>query len=280
MTAARAPSPPIAFVLSDMDGTLLRKDKSLSPRTIEAARGLEAAGIRLAVASSRPPRGMARHVEALGVAGPFAACNGALIVNRDLSIVGERVLPADAARRTLALLAEHGLDAWVFRGADWFVARRDGVRVDWETFTLGFEPTVVPDLAEVAPGAAKIVGVSDDFPAVARAEAAGRIALAGAANVDRSQHYYLDVTHPEATKGRVLERLAGDAGVPLERTAAVGDGENDIHMLRLAGFAVAMGNASDTVKAAADVVTASNEEDGFALAIERHILPRAPGRPA
>ena len=88
----------------------------------------------------------------------------------------------------------------------------------------------------------------------------------------RSQAYYCDVIPPGIDKGRLIALLGQRLGIPREEILVLGDMENDLEMFRMAGFAVAMGNAADTVKRAAQAVTLSNDEDGFAAAIERYVL--------
>jgi hydroxymethylpyrimidine pyrophosphatase-like HAD family hydrolase len=97
--------------------------------------------------------------------------------------------------------------------------------------------------------------------------------LKGQAQVSRSQPIYLDVTAMKANKGEALATLAQFLGVPLEQTAAMGDGGNDPAMFHRAGLSIAMGQAEEAIKRQADVITAANTEDGAALAIERYILP-------
>ena len=88
----------------------------------------------------------------------------------------------------------------------------------------------------------------------------------------RSQAYYCDVTPPGIDKGRLVDLLAERLAVPQEEIAVLGDMGNDVEMFRRAGFAIAMGNATPDVKALAQAITLSNDEDGFAVAIERHVL--------
>jgi hydroxymethylpyrimidine pyrophosphatase-like HAD family hydrolase len=102
-----------------------------------------------------------------------------------------------------------------------------------------------------------------------------RAALDDQACVLRSQAYYLDITHPLANKGAALAEIASLMGIPLSQIAVIGDGRNDIPMFECGGLSIAMGNASLEVQRAADYVTASNREDGFAKAIELYILQRA-----
>jgi hypothetical protein len=93
----------------------------------------------------------------------------------------------------------------------------------------------------------------------------------------RSQNYYLDFVAPGVDKGSAVRQLAETVGVPLSEIVTLGDGENDVPMFRQAGFSIAMGNASDAVKREARETTLTNDEDGFAMAVERFILPRAKG---
>jgi hydroxymethylpyrimidine pyrophosphatase-like HAD family hydrolase len=120
--------------------------------------------------------------------------------------------------------------------------------------------------------AAKMVGVSDDLDLVARCERDARDSLGAKASAARSQPYYLDVTHPDANKGTVVTTLSKLLSVPAGEIATIGDMPNDVLMFRQSGLSVAMGNASAEVKAQADLVTDSYDNEGFAKAIEHFIL--------
>ncbi len=120
--------------------------------------------------------------------------------------------------------------------------------------------------------AAKITGVSDDLDLVARAETEARKRVGTRATAARSQPYYLDVTHKDANKGFVLDYLCKLYGLRRDEVATLGDQPNDVPMFEGAGISVAMGQASDAVKQAATVTTASNEDEGFAKAVERYVL--------
>jgi hydroxymethylpyrimidine pyrophosphatase-like HAD family hydrolase len=146
-----------------------------------------------------------------------------------------------------------------------------------ERQSIRADPTLVVDFGPYFAHASKIVGSSKDFAMLAEREAALRDALGGRASVARSQPYFLDVTPPELDKGTFVEGLSERRGVPLEAIAVLGDMENDIAMFGKAGLPIAMGNASTEVKRQANYVTASNADDGFALAIERYIF-REPRR--
>lgn len=102
----------IKLLLADVDGTLVTKDKVLTPRAIAAVQSLRARGIRFAITSGRPPRGMAMLVKPLALDTMIAGFNGGVFVNPDLSVVGTRTLPADIARQVLDAILDHGMDAW------------------------------------------------------------------------------------------------------------------------------------------------------------------------
>jgi hypothetical protein len=119
---------------------------------------------------------------------------------------------------------------------------------------------------------AKIVGISDDHDLVKRCEADAQSTFGNLVTANRSQPYYLDITHKDANKGAVLDYLAHALAVPASQFASIGDQPNDVQMFKRSGFSIAMGNASDQVKSQADEVTDSNNDDGFAKAMERFIL--------
>ncbi len=141
-----------------------------------------------------------------------------------------------------------------------------------EIYTVKFQPRAVSDFASGLRKAVKIVGVSDDFERVKACEADTNAALSGRASATRSQPYYLDVTHPDANKGFVADTLSRVLGVAEEEIATIGDQPNDVLMFKRSGFSIAMGNASDEVKRQASGVTDSNDDEGFAKAVERYLL--------
>jgi Cof subfamily protein (haloacid dehalogenase superfamily) len=267
-----ATRPEISLVLTDVDGTLVTEDKVLTERAQRAVESLRAADIRFAIVSGRPPRGMGMLFEPLCLDTPIAGFNGGLFVNRDLSVLERNTLPRAIAGEAIELIREHGLDPWVYNGNDWLITRLDAPHVEREAWTVRFEPEVTADLASALDQVVKIVGVSDDLEAVERCEKAARAALGTRASASRSQPYYVDVTHPKANKGAVVDYLSRELAIPTSAIATIGDGANDVQMFRESGLSIAMGNASDAVKAAATAVTDSYEDEGFAKAIERFIV--------
>jgi Cof subfamily protein (haloacid dehalogenase superfamily) len=267
------PSPfKCSAVISDVDGTLVTDDKILTARAEAAVAELRANGIVFSIISSRPPRGLRMLLDPLGITTPVGGFNGGVIATPDLTVVTEHLLSSQVARRAVETLSARGIPVWVFSGQDWLVRDPDGPYVPLEQRTVGFLPTIVEDFGAALDVAAKIVGVSKNFDLLAQCEHDVRAALADTAFVVRSQSYYLDITHPLANKGAAFSEIARLLDVPVAEIAAIGDGGNDVAMFERSGLSIAMGNASPPVQRAADFVTESNREDGFAHAIERFIL--------
>lgn len=274
MSSLRFASTKISALVSDVDGTLVTDDKILTARAKAAVAELRASRIIFAIISSRPPRGLRMLLEPLGITTPVGGFNGGVIATPDLSVITEHLLSPEIARRAVDMLDAKQVQVWVFSGQDWLVREPRGPYVGLEERTVGFVPTVVANFGHVLDEAAKIVGVSKDFELLAQCERDLRATLADQATVARSQSYYLDITHPLANKGVAVSELASLLAVPLAEIAVIGDGGNDVAMFERSGLSIAMGNANPEVQQAADFVTDSNREDGFANAVERFILGR------
>lgn len=264
---------PIRLLLSDMDGTLLRPDHSLSERTVEAVGALRAAGVHFSLATGRPPRAMREMIEALGVDLPVAAFNGGTLMHPDGRYLVAHHVPRAAAIRTLELLSRYDeVEIWVFADDQWLLRDPHGPMVPREQQALGYPPTVVERFEPYLDRIDKIVGASGNARLLVDLEAVLQPLVADQALASRSQPAYLDITALLANKGEALVTLAQFLGVPLAQTAAIGDGGNDPAMFHRAGLAIAMGQAEDVIKRQADVVTGRNTEDGAAQAIEQLIL--------
>jgi hypothetical protein len=263
----------IKLLLADVDGTLVTPDKVLTDRAIDAVRRLAEAGILFAVTSGRPPKGMSMLIEPLNLTTPIAAFNGGILVNRDMSVIEQRVIPEELVVPVAELNKSFGLDTWVYRGADWYIPDPNGAHVAREAATVRFEPKVMDSLDGLTSDVTKLVGVSDDLDAVARASVAAYDTFGDHVTAARSQPYYLDVTHPDANKGAVAQYLARKYSIATGSIATIGDMPNDVLMFAHSRLSIAMGNASLEVQRSARRVTTSNAEEGFATAVERFILP-------
>ena len=260
------------LLLADVDGTLVTNDKALTERSIQAVQQLHDAGVLFALTSGRPPRGMQMLIEPLSISTPISAFNGGLVTEPDMSVLEQKVLPEDLVPAIIAMLEAAGLDVWIYRGAEWLVRDAKAPHIARESFTVQFDPTVVKSLAGITEGIAKLVGVSDDYELVASTASAAHDEFGDHVSATRSQPYYLDVTHPDANKGEVVKFLSARYGIPEEEIATIGDMPNDVLMFARSGLSIAMGQSGREVQRAGRRVTSSNDEDGFANAVERFIL--------
>jgi Cof subfamily protein (haloacid dehalogenase superfamily) len=263
----------VRLVVADVDGTLLTPDKILTARARAAVRAIIEAGIAFTITSGRPPLGMRMLIDELQLQHPIAAFNGGLFVHPDLSVIHEHMIPGEAVPLIIDILTKHTLTVWSYTDKEWRVPSRHGAHVDREEWTVKFAPTVVPALPAALDRMIKIVGVTDDHDAMAKAVEEVQRTCSQLVSAALSQPYYLDITHPEANKGQVVDVLSGLLNIPIAQIGTIGDMPNDVLMFQRSGVSIAMANANAEVKHAATFVTSSNSEEGFAVAMERFILP-------
>lgn len=258
----------IRLVVSDIDGTLVRHDKSLSAGNIAAVARLQAAGVAMSLISARPMSGIWPIADALQLDGPFGAFNGGTVFDRN-GVIGEpRRLEPEVALRILAILDAASVDVWLFAHGHWYARQGEGPHVPREKLSAGVMPTLRDDLGALCGSADKIVGVSDDAALLEQLEAQVQSATLGQATVALSQPYFLDSTALLANKGDGVSAVAAARGVPLTQVAVLGDMANDLPMFARAAVSFAMGQAPEAVRTAAHRTTASNEDDGVAQAID------------
>ena len=259
---------PIALVVSDVDGTLLTKDKILTDGAKGAVRRLHDAGVGFTITSSRPTIGMRFLIEPLAITLPVGAFNGSSIVDAQLNPIEQHLIPAAAVEGSIGVLNQFGVDVWLFTNDQWLTRNPDGEYVPHEKRAIRADPAIVADFAPYLSAACKVVGSSSDAALLQRCEVAMQQALGAEATAVRSQSYYLDVTPPGCDKGTFVQAIAKRLGISTDAVATIGDMQNDLAMFRKSGISIAMGNATDDVKKLATYVTTSNENEGFAGAIE------------
>jgi len=258
----------IKLVVSDVDGTLVTGDKRLTDAARAAVAELRAAGIGFTIVSSRPTLGMEFLLKPLALTLPFGSFNGSSIVDPQLRPVEQHLIPTQTAGRAIELLEQFGVDIWLFTNEQWLTRNPDGEYVGHEQRAIKHDPAIVGSFAPYLDRACKIVGASSDAALLIRCEAAMQQAVGKDATAVRSQTYYLDVTPPGHDKGTFVAAMATRLGISPGEVATIGDMQNDLPMFARSGTSFAMGNATDEIKQRATHVTASNEEDGFAKAIE------------
>lgn len=288
------PKHPIRLIVTDVDGTFLPKTRQLTPLTHEALAMLQARGIAVVLASSRPPRGMQFVLEDAGFMRrteplPVVSMNGALITTTEGTTLFSSILPSETIQRLYASVEDLLTDSthranlnFMLLDADEWWSSGDDDLVRREEASLRFAPVIASkeqlqermksrnnDSGVNKSGVNKItlLGAPDS---VARAKE--RISAVFGADLSVSSPFnprFLDITEQNIHKGTAILRLAEYFAIPTEEICALGDGENDIDMFRVAGTSVAMGHASEEVRREAMFVTDSHTEDGWGKAIFR-----------
>lgn len=258
----------------DLDDTLLRNDWTVSERVVEAVRKAREQGVHVTFATGRMPASTRPYVEQLGIDVPIITYNGAMIqevLSRE--ILYRKVIPAETSLEVVSWLLSQGLHVHVYRKDVVYVHMMNAWSKAYAQATR--VPVVEEDLIALLKkekeGVEKILFFGEGKDLLSWGE---RILerFRGNVHLTRSKPHFLEIIHPEVNKGVALTALAERLGIIPEEIMAIGDNLNDLEMIRYAGLGVAIGNAQQEVKEAADVVTASNQEDGVAQAIETYVL--------
>lgn len=265
------------LLVLDVDGTLLNDEREISKRTLAALLKVQQMGVRIILASGRPTYGLmplAKTLE-LGNYGGFVlsyngcqiikAQNGEILFERRINPEMLPYLEKKARKNGFAIFTYHD-DTLITDSPDNEYIKNEAllnnlkiIREDEFSTAIDFAPC-------------KCMLVSDKEKALIGLEQHWEKRLAGTLDAFRSEPYFLEVVPCGVNKANTLGALLEHLGVTREEVIAVGDGVCDVTMLQLAGMGVAMGHSQDSVKVCADYVTASNEEDGVALAVEKLIL--------
>ena len=272
---------PIKLIAIDLDGTLLTPQKQISPRTQDAIRAAQEAGIIVTLATARRFENSRPFAEILGISIPLITCDGALIIQHpDCEVLHTRLLSKDIAQQAVEILVEHHLQPVIHHLVEEKEETWSGLaefdNPGLEGYFLEF-PRVrrlaYPHLFREPLDPIRVVSFAsrEDIDRVTPAI----MELACSWNmIERGNYGTAEITVMQqgCTKASGVAALAQHLGIPLNQVMAIGDNHNDSEMLQEVGWGVAMGQAPERVKAIANVVTATNLEDGVALAIERYAL--------
>lgn len=258
----------IAF---DMDDTLLRDDRTISPYTVEVLRRAARLGVRVIPASGRAQGSLRGFVEELGCAAAYITCNGAELWRGDHTLIHREMLDVPLARECAAFAAERDCYCQVYYGDRFYYSQRGEYAKSYAASSL-LEGEYVGDVAAFIQEPTTKVLMMAAPEKIADMLAEARARLAGRAQVTCSKPYFLEINPLLATKGNALARAAEALGFDMARAVAFGDSLNDLSMLEAAGLGVAMENGREDVKALIPTHCGRNEEDGVARFIEQHLL--------
>lgn len=260
----------ISLVISDIDGTLITSNHEVTEGTKRAARDLLSSGIRLCLASSRPPRAVTPIAAELGLQPAFAAFNGALIETATGEILAESTIAPEISARIVSIARSRSLDVWLYNKTEWWVSQQTPF-VEREEHTTGFPAATNGYERQLSRPLNKltVVGPPDGVAEAARIIS---LELGTVVSASRSKPRFLDVTAFGWHKGSVVERLSRFFATTPAQVAVIGDGPNDVEMFLVAGLSIAMGQAVDEVRNRARYITGSNDDEGWAQGITRYVL--------
>ncbi|PYG86918.1 hypothetical protein LY28_02539 [Ruminiclostridium sufflavum DSM 19573] len=269
------------LVAIDLDGTLLDSDKEISARNKEAIASAIKKGVKAVICSGRVYSGARLYAGQIGSRDPIIACNGAVITeNTDGRIIYSDCLHTEDCMRIIDIFHRHKLYFHVYAGNTMFTEKLGYTSLKYFEKNKSLPPEdrveieVVGDMTaklESIPGKVlKFVGVEDSIEQLRRAR--HEIEQIPGVDVMSSNYDNFEVLNKGVSKGEALKKLSRLLNIQASEMIAIGDNENDISMFEYAGLSVAMENGEAFAKEAAQYVTASNNSDGVALAIEKFIL--------
>ncbi|MFF4218602.1 Cof-type HAD-IIB family hydrolase [Streptomyces nondiastaticus] len=271
MTRPRSSSPSPRLIATDLDGTLLRNDGSLSPRTLRALRTATGAGAEVVFVTARPPRFVDRLSAATGLTGTAVCSNGALVYDlASRTVTDSRALPVSVARKVVTVLSAALPDVGYAVETGHRVLYEPAYRLRLPEDAAAESP--VPSLADLWTAdvpIAKLLAWSARLDADHLLAAAQEAAGAEAQFTHSGGRGLLEVTATGVTKAGTLSGLCAGRGITATDVVAFGDMPNDLTILTWAGTGYAMGNAHPAVLASVRRHTATNEEDGVAAVLER-----------
>lgn len=265
----------VKLLVSDIDGTLVTDDKKLTSEAVAAAQKLKDAGIHLCLVSSRPPQGIQMFFKDLDILTPFAALNGGEIIGNDGTIASSLAMGNQDVYQVCELLKKNDVNAWIFGGFDWLAFDMNDPFIVYEKAVVGANPKLIDNIRNYKNRVVKVEGVSTNTALLDQLAEQINLKYPETVKALRSSDHYLDITHPKANKGFAAVELGKQYGIDISEIACIGDMDNDIPMLEIAGLSIAMGQSTERVYRHAHFQTKTNEENGWAYAVENYILPRA-----
>ncbi|WEK55439.1 MAG: Cof-type HAD-IIB family hydrolase [Candidatus Cohnella colombiensis] len=260
------------LIALDVDGTLINDQHEVTPRVRDAVRAAAAQGVEIVLCTGRGSTSALPVLAELGLEGTMITHNGASIVDSATkAILAETEIPAALARRYVDFAKARGIHYDMNTAFELYVeTMEDHVALMYESM---FALPIARSEAEGFPEGMVKMSLFADKESLDQLEEAWGDWQHDLQTV-RSGDYFIDVQHPNASKGAALEQLATLRGISRDQILAIGNYYNDVGMLTFAGWGVAMDNSPEDVKALADEVTVSNNEDGVALIIEERVLNR------
>ncbi len=263
---------PYKLIAVDVDGTLLNSRKELTKTTVEAVQAAVRAGVLFVISTGRPLQAIDYFTGLLGIdAMPFILYNGALVIADDKSVLSHVILQVSDAKEILTLGSSFDTTMIAWSNHNLYVSKMNELVEKYYMITR-ITPKLMPSADLLAEqGITKILWY-DDESRLSFFQSVLPIDLRERVNYHTSTPHFLEFVDRSASKANALKLLGERYGILPGEMIAIGDGCNDLSMIRYAGLGVAMGNAPEMVKAAAKLIAPTNDEDGVARIIRDKIL--------
>jgi Cof subfamily protein (haloacid dehalogenase superfamily) len=266
---------PCRLAALDLDGTLLNENHIVTDRNCEALRKLSAQGVVVVLVSGRMHRSILPFSNQIGLENPIISYNGGMVKHAKTGeIFHHTPIPAPLAMALVHYCDQEGLHLNFCLNDQLYIKERNQWSDLYESRT-GVTAIAVGDLHHLDGEEPTKMQVLDTPETIDRLLIAFKEDFGRQLYVTKTQIEYIEFMNPQVSKGRALTALATQLDIPMVLVVAFGDGYNDESMMRVAGYRVAMGNSVDEIKACADYITETNQNDGVALATEQLLLYEA-----
>ena len=265
------------LIVSDLDGTLLRDDHTLSEYTKDVIHEVSEQGIGFMLATGRIFGSARKYARQLNLNTPILACNGALIKEADGNLLYGKPLVEKSLDEVFRLLMEKNLYFHCYGEDSFYTKQFPGSLVDFYAFDKGLPEDDRFPLVEIDP--MDLIGKDSIYKVLARCEGEENrkelydcLSDISGISVTVSWHNSFDICADQVSKASAIDRYAKEKGILPSEIICFGDNYNDIDMIQYAGLGVTLENGVNEIKEAADYVAAGNNEDGVARAIEKFVF--------
>lgn len=260
------------MIAVDMDGTLLDSQKNIAPATVNAVKRVVEQGVLFVIATGRSVRGVAKYQQTLALPGPLIVYNGAMIVSgSDGEVLFEQGLKLEDARRIFDLGQRYATTMCVWAGNRLYANRLDERIAKYQELAR-LKAILLSDFNELPPVSVSKILWIDEPERIGQFERELREDMFDEVTFCTSQPTYLELFNSQVSKGAAIAKIGELYGIDREEMIAVGDGLNDLSMIEYAGLGVAMANADPQLKASAQYIADSNDNEGVRQLLEKFIL--------
>lgn len=260
------------LIAIDIDDTLINDDRQVTARTKQALELAIKQGVIVTLATGRMYTSAQKIALQIGLLVPLITYHGSLVKNiMDSKVLYERAVPRDAACKLLHYCDKHNIHLQLYIDDKIYAREENQKLLDYAQIS-DTSYTIETNLERLLTSSPTKILVIDEPKRLDKIAVEWKELLNSEVHITKSKPYFLEITHYEGTKGRALRHLANHFGCSLEETIGIGDSWNDHDLIETAGLGVAMGNAVDSLKAIANYVTKSNNDEGVCHVIEKFVL--------